>query len=165
MGSGKTTIGVPLAAALGRPFVDNDVQLLERTGMTAAELAARDGVDALHAAEAEALLGALDAPEPAVIAAAASTVTDPAVRRALGRDRFVVWLRPGPDALAARLSQASARPFATDEPARLVADQARERDPLYEEVADISVDSGGSTPAENVAQILVELRRTPESNR
>ena len=69
MGSGKTTIGIPLATALHCPFVDNDAQLFQRTGTTAAELAARGGVDALHAAEAEAVRAALAAPDPSVIAA------------------------------------------------------------------------------------------------
>ena len=36
MGSGKTTIGVPLAAALKQRYVDNDEQLLKMTGLDAA---------------------------------------------------------------------------------------------------------------------------------
>jgi shikimate kinase len=157
MGSGKTTIGVPLAATLRRPFVDNDAQLLARTGSTAAELAAREGVDALHEAEAEAVRDALDASEPSVIAAAASSITDPAVRSALRRDAFVVWLRANSDALAARLRGSSTRPFATEEPAHLVARQALERDPLFEQVADLAVESDRSPPAAIVAQLLEKL--------
>jgi shikimate kinase len=157
MGSGKTTIGVPLAAALHRPFVDNDAQLLARTGATAAELAARDGVDAMHAAEAGALRAALDASEPSVIAAAASTIADPAARTALRREAFVVWLRASPQTLAARLPGSATRPFADERPADLVADQARERDPLFEQVADLAVESDRSTPAAVVARLLEEL--------
>jgi len=154
MGSGKSTIGVPLAATLGRPFVDNDAQLFERTGATAAELAAREGIDALHATEAEGLLAALAESRPSVIAAAASTITDPAVRRGLQRDGFVVWLRAAPATLAARLARSGTRPFAAEEPAGLVARQARERDPLFEQTADLAVDADGATPDEVVAEIL-----------
>jgi len=154
MGSGKSTIGVPLAAALGRPFVDNDAQLFERTGATAAELAARDGIDALHANEAEGVLAALAASLPSVIAAAASTITDPAVRHALKQDGFVVWLRAAPATLAARLTRSGTRPFAAEEPAGLVARQARERDPLFEHTADLAVDADRATPDEVVAEIL-----------
>jgi shikimate kinase len=154
MGSGKSTIGVLLAAALGRPFVDNDAQLFERTGATAAELAAREGVDALHAAEAKGVLAALAASRPSVIAAAASTITDPAVRHALKRDGFVVWLHAPPAVLAARLPRSAGRPFAAEEPAGLVARQARERDPLFEQTADLAVDADHAPPDDVVAQIL-----------
>jgi shikimate kinase len=154
MGSGKSTVGVPLAAALDRPFVDNDAQLLERTGATAADIAARQGFDALHHAEAEGLLAALDAPGASVIAAAASTITDPAVRAALGRGAFVVWLRASPATLAARLPQSPNRPFAAEDPVGVVARQARERDPLFEAIADLVVDSDRSTPDAVIALIL-----------
>jgi shikimate kinase len=157
MGSGKTTIGVPLAAALHRPFVDNDAQLLARTGSTAAALEARAGVDALHEAESEAVRAALDASEPSVIAAAASSITDPTVRSALRNDAFVVWMRADPHALAARLPGSSTRPFAKEEPAQLVARQALERDPLFEQVADLAVATDRSTPAAIVAQLLEKL--------
>jgi shikimate kinase len=165
MGAGKTTIGAPLAAALDRPFVDNDEQLQARTGTTAAELAARSGIDALHAAEAEALISALAAPVPAVIAAAASTITDAAVRRALERDAFVVWVHASPGTLAARLPTSSTRPFAHVDPARLVADQARERDPLFAEVSDLAVESDAATAQVVVAEILRALPETMQASR
>ena len=157
MGSGKTTIGVPLAICLHLAFVDNDAQLFERTGTTAAELSAREGIDALHDAEAGALLAALRAPEPAVIAAAASTITNPMVRDALAGDAFVVWLRAAPTTLAARMPQSPTRPFSSEEPSLLVTEQARARDPLFAEIADLVVESDRSTPADVVARILDAL--------
>src|SRR5689334_14413518 len=59
MGSGKSTVGRPLAARLDRPFVDNDDRLAARTGQTAREVAAAEGADALHAREAAVLVDAL----------------------------------------------------------------------------------------------------------
>jgi shikimate kinase len=157
MGSGKTTIGIPLAQSLHRPFVDNDARLLARTGLTAAELGAREGIDALHDAEAEALLAALGAPEMSVIAAAASTIGNPAARKALERDAFVVWLRAGPDALAARMRQSETRPFSDEAPARVVARQARARDSLFAGIADLVVETDRSTAGAVVARILEQL--------
>jgi shikimate kinase len=164
MGSGKTTIGVPLAAALERQFVDNDARLLDLTGMTAAKLAARDGVDALHDAEAEALLDALGEAGSSVIAAAASTIADPSVRRALERDAFVVWLRAAPATLASRLPRSASRPFGGVEPSQLVARQSRERDPLFEQIADFTVNSDASTPGEVVTRILGVLPKPANPN-
>ena len=154
MGSGKTTIGAPLAAALGRPFLDNDELLRRRTGESAAEIAARAGVDALHRIEAECLLEALRARRAAVIAAAASTITDEGVRDALSGAALVVWLRADPATLATRLPGSTTRPFRDRDPEALVAEQARERDRLYDAVADLTVDTGVGEAADVVARIL-----------
>jgi shikimate kinase len=157
MGSGKSTIGIPLAAALDRPFLDNDAQLFERTGETAADLAAREGIKALHDAEAQELLRALRSSEPSVIAAAASTINDPEVRESLPRDAFVVWLRADTQTLAARMPQSKTRPFAGEDPARVVSRQAEARDPLYAQVADLTVETDRSSPSASVALILEQL--------
>jgi shikimate kinase len=160
MGSGKTRIGRSVAAALARRFVDNDEQLLAVTGMTAAELSAREGIDALHDAEAGALLDALRAPGASVIAAAASTIVDPSVRRALRQDAFVVWLRAAAATLAARMPESATRPFARVDASQLVAQQSRERDPLFAQIADLTVESDDSTPEEVVMRILAGLPKT-----
>ena len=114
MGSGKSTIGRRVAAALSRPFVDNDARLEQRSGVTAAVVSERDGVAELHRIEADVLLDALASQEPSVIAAAASTIEDARVRDAL-RDARVVWLRADPAVLAARLPSVT-RPFGRARP-------------------------------------------------
>jgi shikimate kinase len=154
MGSGKTTIGERVAAALGRSFLDNDELLEHRTGITAAALAERDGVDALHRAEAATLLGALESTPPAVIAAAASTIEDAAVRAALTRGADVVWLRADQATLAARLPGSSVRPFAGADPARLVADQAHRRDRWFEHVASASFSTSRDAPERVAAEVV-----------
>ena len=77
------------------------------------------------------LLDALRATDPTVIAAAASTITDAAVRRALAaRDGRVAPRRSRPR-LVARMPGSAARPFADQDPARLVQEQAdRARPPV-----------------------------------
>src|SRR5688500_2911974 len=111
MGSGKTTVGEPLAALLGWQFRDNDHELQARFGATAAQLTKRDGGAALHAAEAAVLLDLLAQDEPSVITAAASTVESAACRRALTERAFVVWLRADLELLIAKASRDSHRPW------------------------------------------------------
>jgi len=135
MGSGKTTLGRQIAQERDRPLVDSDEQLARRTGLTAAEFADRDGIDALHVLEADLLLEALAHSDPAVITAAASTIEDPRCLAAL-RDVFVVWLRASPTFLATRVRDQSHRPLAEDFEAQLRAQAAR-RDPLFASVADV----------------------------
>src|SRR5438552_11350746 len=105
MGSGKTTVGLLLAARLGRAFVDNDVVLEARTGQTAREIAAAEGAEALHLREAEALVVALSTPAAAVVAAAAAAPLEPVAAAAM-RVHEVVYLRATPMVLAARLARA-----------------------------------------------------------
>ena len=158
MGSGKTTVGPRLAAELGRPFVDNDVALRDETGRTPAEIVADDGADALHRHEAATLLAALARPGPLVIAAAASVVLDPTVRRRLDDDATVVWLQASDETLRARLADPGVRPNLGGEPARIVTRHHRERADWYRQVADYSVETTGRSPAAVVRDVTEWLR-------
>jgi shikimate kinase len=155
MGSGKTTVGPPLAQRLARRFVDNDEVLTSRTGRSAAEIVASDGADALHREEAAALLDALDAnQEPAVVAAAGSVVVDDAVRERLrGDDIEVVWLRAHPSTLRRRALAGAHRPFVHDDPSA-VARLDGERRPRYQEVADVVVDVDDREAVEIVDEVV-----------
>ena len=148
MGSGKTTVGRLVAVRLGRPFLDNDDELGRRTGVTARELTARDGLDALHRAEAETLTAMLDRPAPSVIGAAASVVESPLMRDLL-RQHFVVWLDAAPEVLAARAAAGTHRP---DLPA---AELRAARAALYEQVSALRVDTTDMTP-EDAAALVAE---------
>jgi shikimate kinase len=153
MGSGKTTVGAKLAAALGVPLRDSDADIERETGMTGRQHAARDGIDALHALEARHLLDTLREPGTTVITPAASTLDDPALRSAMGDPRhLVVWLDASPAALAARLKPDDHRPAIGPDMAEVLERQAVERTPALREVADLTLDATKS-PAELVDAI------------
>jgi shikimate kinase len=160
MAVGKSTVGRALAARLGRPLRDSDVDLMAEQGVTGAQVAARDGVGALHRWEAAHLRRSLADDRPAVIAAAASVVDDPACRAAMG-DAFVVWLRAPGDLLAARLGHGDHRRRigeATD-----AAGLVGEREPRYAEVADAVVDTAGRSAADVVSRVAAALPPAPTS--
>ncbi|MFI7129747.1 shikimate kinase [Nonomuraea sp. NPDC050153] len=156
MGSGKTSAGRLIAEALGLPFSDSDAFLKQRYGGTAAQLAERDGADALHRYEADHVLHQL-AGEPVVVAAAASTVEFPEVREALGR-AFVVWVDASDEVLARRVKSSSHRPDFG--PAAM---RAR-REPFFREVADLRCDVGDLTP-EQVRDATLREMGLPEDDR
>jgi len=161
MASGKTTIGYLLARRLGLPFVDNDELLAMQTGSSAREIAAAEGAGGLHRREAEALVGALADPRPSVVAAAASTIDEPAAVAAL-RMHDVVYLRAAPEVLATRLSRGhddGHRPFVEHDATQVVQSQFAARDLRYRELASITVDEGRKPPeaiAEQISRVLAE---------
>ena len=53
MGCGKTTVGSLLARRLGAPFVDLDLEIERRAGMTVREIFERQGEPAFRSMEAE----------------------------------------------------------------------------------------------------------------
>jgi len=80
MGSGKTSVGRRLAAALGVRFVDLDGWIEEEAGMTVAEIFARRG-EAEFRREETRLLAATAALGSAVVATGGGTYCSPANRR------------------------------------------------------------------------------------
>lgn len=154
MGSGKTTVGVPLAAALGVPHTDSNSEVERKTGLRGRDLAARDGIDALHALEARHLLEALGEPGTTVISAAASTLDDPASLAAMRDPRhLIVWLQASPEALAARQRPDDHRPEFGPDLVEIIREQAVRRAPAFAELADLTLDAT-EKPETLVAVIL-----------
>ena len=141
MGSGKTSVGTALAERLGRSLWDGDVQLKELTGMTAAALGAERGIDVLHRLEVEVLaLGLAHRPAP-VVGAAAAVVLDARLPSLLGQ-AWTVWLRVDVSHLVTRLRHDDGhRPLLAGDLLATLREMARTRDPLYAQVADLTLDA------------------------
>lgn len=154
MGSGKTTVGAAVATRLHRPHLDSDADLLAETGLTAREIADRDGIDALHRLEAAHLLAALRCRDPIVLSAAASTLEHRDCLAALrAPDVLVVWLHAAPAVLASRLRSDDHRPDLGLDIERLIERQADRREPAAAAVADLELDAG-RPPGDLVADVL-----------
>jgi shikimate kinase len=164
MGSGKTTVGAIVARRLGLPFRDGDALLRAVTGHTAAALRDREGSEALHRAEARVLREALASNAPAVIAAAAAVVDDPACRAALRAPGVAVaWLRADPAVLGCRFEAGSPgdgahRPVYGEDPRAFLAAQARRRASCFAACRPlIVVDTGALDPDAAAGRIEAAL--------
>lgn len=154
MGAGKTTVGRSLADRLGWRHCDSDEQVMEATGRTVPELFADHGEDAFRAEEARVLARALTGDEPVVVSAAGGVVLSAANRDLIASSGLVVWLRADPELLARRVGTGTGRPLLDGDPAsRLVALDAVRR-PLYETLAQVTIDVDDLTPSEVVERIL-----------
>lgn len=160
MGSGKTTIGRLLADSTGWPYVDNDELVRRHSGTTARELLAEGGKDRLREVESAALALGLELPPPVIVGVAAGTVLDPANRARMSAGGVVVWLQASAATLIERAGDAVHRPFIDRDGARWMEETAAEREPLYAEIADVSVDTGDTAPEESVRLIQSGLAST-----
>ena len=151
-GSGKSTVGVLLAKALGFQFVDVDLLIQQREGALLQELLDNRGVEPFLDAE-EAAICSL-ACTGAVIAPGGSAVCRAGAighLRALGR---VVYLHVPLSELERRIHNITTRGIAMA-PGQTLADVYAAREPLYRRYADLTVEGRGLE--ETVAAVLQGL--------
>ncbi|MDN5863703.1 MAG: shikimate kinase [Gammaproteobacteria bacterium] len=152
-GSGKTTVGRLLAHRLGFGFCDCDARFETDTGWTIGAWVAENGWPAFRARESDLLLAVLKR-DQCVIATGGGVVEYEKNRSALAGRSRVVWLDAPIAVLQSRLSSAPARPLLGGKPNRLLADLARQREPLYREIADFVVAAGSEGPEGVVDRVV-----------
>jgi shikimate kinase len=161
MGVGKSTVGRRLAKEMDRPFADLDEQVELAEGCTIRTLFREAGEPAFRAAEAARLVDLMARPAPLVIAAGGGVVIGEANRRLLG-EAVVVWLRGSPGFLAGRTDPTHRPLLAGGDAGARLARLAAEREPLYGEVADVTVDvepfhAGDDKPKRALARHIADL--------
>jgi shikimate kinase len=136
-GAGKTSIGQRLAAHYGLPFVDLDVEIEARCGVTIADIFEREGEIGFRAREC-AHLNEFSLREGIVLATGAGAVLDPVNRQALTSRGTVLMLGVSVEEQLARLEHDTVRPIIAgpDRLGRLKA-LAEHRNYLYEDIADL----------------------------
>lgn len=156
-GAGKSTTGRRLAKILAVPFLDSDDAIETATGRTVRALLAEDGEVVFRAAEADAITLALDG-FVGVLALGGGALGADRTRSSLRATEVpVVLLRADLDTLGKRVGDARTRPLLADAPRERLAELARARTPLYDEVATFAVDTDGRTPGQVAATIAARL--------
>jgi len=160
MGAGKTTVGKQCAEELNRPFVDTDDVVEANTGLSVAEIFERDGEARFRELERAAVADVCASPSPLVIAVGGGAVLDPGSRRTLRDAGFVVWLQASPGELGTRVGDTATRPLlgGASGAATTLARLAALRAPAYEDAADATVDTEGSSVDEVVQRVLEEFQ-------
>lgn len=156
-GTGKSTTGRRLARMLAVPFADSDELVVTATGCSVPELFARDGEDAFRDAEQAAIAAALHDFD-GVLSLGGGALGRAATRTALtGAGVPVVALRASIEVLVARVGTGGHRPLLADDPEARLAVLARERTPVYDQLATFAVDTDGRTPGQVAATIAARL--------
>lgn len=134
MGAGKTTLGSDLALALGRNFVDVDVEIEREAGTPISEIFSARGESEFRLLEERRIREALATCEPAVIALGGGALGAEETRKALSERAFTILVDIEVDKAWHRVSGSSKRPLARDEESfrKLYA----ERLPVYRDCTD-----------------------------
>ena len=154
-GAGKSTIGVVLAKTLGKVFVDTDLLIQQSQQRLLQEIIREDGVAALLAVEEE-IISQLQA-ENAVIATGGSVVYSSAAMERLKDLGLIVYLQLPLAELEPRITNMASRGIVM-RPGQQLRDLYRERRPLYEKYADLTVDCSGLSLEAAVTAIINRVK-------
>lgn len=146
-GCGKTSVGRRLAKALGRPFVDTDEEIVKKIGCTIPEYFARYGEAEFRMREHE-VLREFSGHSGQIIATGGGIVTRPENVDPLRENSVVIFLRRDIDHLPTR-----GRPISQSSDLHQLYAKRR---PLYEAVAELTVDNVGLDAT--AAEILKRLK-------
>lgn len=161
MGAGKTTIGRSLARALGRQFVDLDHELEVRCGVRVRVIFEIEGESGFRKREVAALEQCTQR-RGIILATGGGAVLSADNRRLLRQRGVVVYLRASVDELFRRTCRDRNRPLLTTlDPRGTLRALLAKREPLYEDVADLIVDTG-TTPVPVLVKSLLSLLQAYE---
>jgi shikimate kinase len=156
MGAGKSTIGRELADRLHLEFFDSDQEIERRTGADIAWVFDLEGEEGFRKRE-EGVIEDLSEKQGIVLATGGGSVISKQVRNRLSARGIVVYLETTIDKQVARTQRDRKRPLlqTSEEPRTVLENLAVERNPLYEEIADVVVKTDDQS-AKVVAHKIVE---------
>ena len=160
MGAGKSAVGRQLARLLRREFLDSDAEIERRTGVDIPFIFEKEGEEGFRRRERE-VIAELAGLEGIVLATGGGAVVDPANREVLASRGLVVYLEASVEQQLARTRQSSHRPLLeTPDPAERLATLLQQREPLYRELAALTVPTDGR----QVKEVAYEIRRRLADN-
>lgn len=153
-GSGKSTVGVVLAKVLGYDFIDSDLLIQKAEGKLLWQIMRDVGNDGFNAIE-ERVNSQIDVSH-SVIATGGSVIYGSRAMEHLRSIGTVVYLQINCRTLARRLGDLKRRGVVL-KPGQTLQDLYKERIPLYEKYAHITVNIGQKSVQEAVELILQAL--------
>jgi shikimate kinase len=164
MGSGKTTMGRTLAKYLGNVFVDSDEEIIKRTGVTIPHIFDVEGEAGFRLREA-ATIRDLVGRDNMVLATGGGAVLDEQNRLMLQQNGIVIYLKASVHDLWQRTRHDRNRPLLqTDSPYAKLNELFQQRDPLYQQVSDIVVQSGKQSVHTLMLHLVDEIEKFRKIN-
>ena len=153
-GSGKSTIGVLLAKAMGKKLVDTDAVIQEKYGDKLQSILDTNGVDAFIRLE-EDTVAAFEA-ENTVIATGGSVIYGPRAMAHLRENGVIVYIKLPYETIEQRINNMATRGIAL-RAGQTLRDLYNERIPLYEAGCDVCFEPGAVDIEASVAKLCALL--------
>ena len=158
MGAGKTSIGKRLSKRLKREFVDSDRVLENRTGVSIATIFELEGEEGFRDRETK-ILRELAKSEHSVIATGGGIVVREINRPILKENGTIVYLQASVDTQLKRTQHDKKRPLLqTDNRRDKLLALAKQRNPIYEDLADIVIHTDSQSISNSLSQIIKQLK-------
>ena len=156
MGAGKTSVARKLARYAGVAAIDMDTYIERRCDMKVKEIFAQSGEAGFRAIETD-VLRELATGEPLLVSCGGGVVLADENRSILKEHGYVVYLRVTAAEAASRISDLSTRPLFgnLDQAQRII----ESRLPLYEDVADMEVDTAGRSSGSIANRVFDILKK------
>jgi len=159
MGSGKTTMGRTLSKHLGKIFADSDEEIQKRTGVTIPHIFDIEGEAGFRQRESAALHDIL-MHDGMVLATGGGAVLASQNRAVLQQNGIVIYLKASVHDLWQRTKHDRNRPLLqTADPHTKLKELLQQRDPLYQEVADIIIQSGRQSAHSLMLHLVDEIEK------
>lgn len=156
MGAGKTTIGKLLAQQLGYDFFDSDKEIEASAGASIGWIFDKEGEAGFRERETR-MLARLTEQDERVIATGGGAITTLA-NHALLKRGLVIYLNASVDTQYARTCRDRNRPLLhTENPKQRLAELFAVRAPIYQQLADLEIITGHSSPRRLVQEIIDQL--------
>ena len=158
MGAGKSTVGAILASAYSAQWRDTDLMITAQTGRQISDIFTEDGEDAFRALEKIVLRTALleDASVLSLGGGACLSVDSQSALRVSGS--FIAYLKISLSEVSSRVGFNRDRPLLLGSPRAQWQALMNDRAPIYESLADITVEVDGQSPEEIAEEISLEYR-------
>lgn len=157
MGAGKSTIGRQLAQLLNMDFVDSDQEIEQRAGADIGWIFDVEGEDGFRKRE-ERIINELSQRQGLVLSTGGGSVVSKETRNHLSARGVVIYLETTVEKQFQRTQRDKKRPLlqGVEDPRQVLEDLAKVRNPLYEEIADITLQTDDQS-AKLTANRIIEL--------
>lgn len=155
--SGKSTIGVLLAKALKKDFIDTDLIIQSATGKSLQEIIDKEGVEVFMKLEETLILNLH--PHDSVISTGGSVVYSHRAMLHLKSVGLIVYLKCSFETILQRAQFVELRGLVKTKPNQSLFELYNERSPLYENYAEFTINCDGLKHEEIVDKIVSYLKR------
>ena len=151
-GAGKSTIGVILAKSLLFDFCDTDLSIQKETGESLCDTISQIGIDDFINLEDDVIFKQEFV--NSVVATGGSAVYGEKAMNKLKENGLIVYLKVSPEELQNRIKNIHTRGIAMKK-GTTISGLYKERAPLYEKYADVTIECDGKT-AEECVDLIIE---------